>query len=1248
VRLAVTADMKDMVAIGTSASLETGTALINMMLIKVPHLVAAEARNALQARSGLAGTGAGVGGMGGMGGAYEQGGMGGAYEQLTLQVDPKNFGLLWGLKGKNIKGANAVAGVRRITVMPNGCVVVLADTMAAAEEAARYLEVVLESVPLNAAEVGCVIGKSGGQIQEIQEMSGCRMGVRQNADGLGARLEVLGPRRGVDVALALIKYTIETVHEQRDKLSQIYALAEELRAVSTSTPNYTVFKGAGAGAKGAPNTVRGRDRGLGPQRAAVASAGAGGGRGGDAALGGGGGGKVGRGGMSNGRGGGGGTASGKDYHAYHAYTYTDDHAAAVPAAPAVSKRAKKEVVAGAEAAATLPAATAAAVATAAVSGTGAGQGAGQKKQQAKTAPAPAVAGHDAKALVGPATPRETGKKTASGDRAAPAPAPPPAPVPPPGQPQQGKLSKKQKAAEAATTVAAAAPAGPAGSSGAAGMAPQEVPVDEFQFGLSLFTAYLHQPPAPPPAAAKSVAAPQAPPPSAAAAKPAKGNKNKGQSTAAGAAAAVALDEAPQTAGGKNGQKLEEVPPAAGGKDAKKTGNGTQAVSGKDAAKQKQADTDVAGGKAGEEGKGGKQKRDNVAGGKQKTDNVASRKAFEEAFPARPEAYAKACGNNVASRKALEAVNVASRNASSVEDLVSVHLKVVAGGVKVEIKHAHKGAADAGTGLPAAAPAAAVSAVAAAAHASSAADAKGAKGGKQAAKDKGASAADKAKPPAPAVGAAGAAVAAGAAAAQEEPGGKGEGTKKGNNKMKGATAREESSNAGVPAGAKDVGKGSDTKGSDTKGSHTKGSDTKGSHTKARAAKGPAPPLALAKLPPPLALTKLPVGGEKVANSASLGVHGPSAGGNMAAAAAGVKGVAPGGKGRRPADDGGKEAPGGLVSMGGLVVVDIKVLTSGVKVNITLKPAPAPTATAIVPSSACISRVTVLQPVEAGESLLHRKPPRPGEVSMPHSSHTLPSPRPPSPILPPAPGLSARNSATTTPTSTWSAAEKMTASVKTTASWGSVGLALPLGHTMFSWMSEAPGVCLCLCACAWAWRRARMCTHAHTWRVHTCTRSALTISTCARNARTHARTHARRHTHTHTNTHTHTLLRAHTHTETHIHTHRHTHTHTHTHSLTHAHTHTRTRYAVPLGHTSFSWTGGIRALYPARGGSSQGTEMSGSTAKSCTLTAPSSRPLELSAKPRTLSVDSIKVAHMSYIMSDIRLYIAEPRTPWVHTS
>jgi hypothetical protein len=224
------------------------------------------------------------------------------------------------------------------------------------------------------------------------------------------------------------------------------------------------------------------------------------------------------------------------------------------------------VVAATLPAATLPAATAAAVASAAVSRTGAGQGAGQKQQQLKNPPVPA--GHDAKALVCAATQRETSKKAASGDKAAPAPAPPPAPVPPPGQAQQGKQSKKQKAATNTAETRQAGPAGsagPVGSSGAAGMAPQEGPIDEFQLGLILFTSFLHQPSAQPQAAAKSDAAPQSPPPPAAVAKPAKGNKCKGQSTAAGAATAVALDEEPQKAGGKDGKKLEE----ADGKDGKK-------------------------------------------------------------------------------------------------------------------------------------------------------------------------------------------------------------------------------------------------------------------------------------------------------------------------------------------------------------------------------------------------------------------------------------------------------------------------------------------------------------------------------------------------------------------------------------------------------------------------------------------------------------------------------------------------------
>jgi hypothetical protein len=105
-------------------------------------------------------------------------------------------------------------------------------------------------------------------------------------------------------------------------------------------------------------------------------------------------------------------------------------------------------------------------------------------------------------------------------------------------------------------------------------------------------------------------------------------------------------------------------------------------------------------------------------------------------------------------------------------------------------------------------------------------------------------------------------------------------------MKGATAREDCSNSAVPAAAKDVGKDSDIKGSDTKG---------------KAAKGPAPPLALAKLPPPLALAKLTVRGEKVAKSARLGKQVPSNGGNKKQGRSRRR--------RQGRTDGGKEAPGG---------------------------------------------------------------------------------------------------------------------------------------------------------------------------------------------------------------------------------------------------------------------------------------------------------------------------------------------------
>ena len=55
------------------------------------------------------------------------------------------------------------------------------------------------------------------QIAELQETSGCRMGVKHAKEAGCACVHVTGTRRSVDAAMVLIKYTIETFHDQRDK-----------------------------------------------------------------------------------------------------------------------------------------------------------------------------------------------------------------------------------------------------------------------------------------------------------------------------------------------------------------------------------------------------------------------------------------------------------------------------------------------------------------------------------------------------------------------------------------------------------------------------------------------------------------------------------------------------------------------------------------------------------------------------------------------------------------------------------------------------------------------------------------------------------------------------------------------------------------------------------------------------------------------------------------------------------------------
>ena len=91
----------------------------------------------------------------------------------------------------------------------------------------------------------------------------------------------------------------------------------------------------------------------------------------------------------------------------------------------------------------------------------------------------------------------------------------------------------------------------------------------------------------------------------------------------------------------------------------------QGAGSKETAKQTQADTGVAGGKAGGDGKDGKQKQSKTAPAKGKVQ--------------------------------------AAEGSAVAEDLVSVDIKVVAGGVKVKINDAQQGAGNAGGSAPSARP-----------------------------------------------------------------------------------------------------------------------------------------------------------------------------------------------------------------------------------------------------------------------------------------------------------------------------------------------------------------------------------------------------------------------------------------------------------------------------------------------------------------------------------------------------------------
>lgn len=115
----------------------------------------------------------------------------------------------------------------------NGDVVSLNGGSVAQAEAARAsLEVVTEEVGVDEWEVGWIIGKKGQTINEMQDMSKCRISVTHK--GGKPVVELIGVKTSVDKARALVAYTVESAQDQRQKEIMIHKLSGELRSLGIS------------------------------------------------------------------------------------------------------------------------------------------------------------------------------------------------------------------------------------------------------------------------------------------------------------------------------------------------------------------------------------------------------------------------------------------------------------------------------------------------------------------------------------------------------------------------------------------------------------------------------------------------------------------------------------------------------------------------------------------------------------------------------------------------------------------------------------------------------------------------------------------------------------------------------------------------------------------------------------------------------------------------------------------------------
>ena len=90
------------------------------------------------------------------------------YFKVEFAVNGDHVGMVIGTNGNNIKKAQAIPGVHLIEVTRENKVIVYADKREQADAARELLEIIHSRVPVDASEIGYIIGKGGEQIRDLQ------------------------------------------------------------------------------------------------------------------------------------------------------------------------------------------------------------------------------------------------------------------------------------------------------------------------------------------------------------------------------------------------------------------------------------------------------------------------------------------------------------------------------------------------------------------------------------------------------------------------------------------------------------------------------------------------------------------------------------------------------------------------------------------------------------------------------------------------------------------------------------------------------------------------------------------------------------------------------------------------------------------------------------------------------------------------------------------------------------------------